>query len=63
MGNLSKVFLDKGEYKSAKEGYLKALEYYKKNKKEESAEYVEVLDNLSLVFQEKGEYKSALESY
>jgi hypothetical protein len=47
LGNLSGVLRDMGDYKSAKDGYQKALEIHKKHFGEDHIEYATTLGNLS----------------
>ena len=52
-----------GDYKSAKDGYQKALEILKKHFGEDHKEYASCLGNLSAVLQDMGDYTSAKEGY
>jgi tetratricopeptide (TPR) repeat protein len=52
-----------GDYKSAKDGYQKALEIQKKHFGEDHIEYATCLGNLSGVLRNMGDYKSAKDGY
>jgi tetratricopeptide (TPR) repeat protein len=52
-----------GDYKSAKDGYQKALEIFKKHYGEDHINYAYTLGNLSGVLEAMGDYKSAKDGY
>jgi tetratricopeptide (TPR) repeat protein len=52
-----------GDYKGAKEGYLKCLEIYKIFYGENHVEYGKTLENLSIVLDDLGDYEGAKEGY
>jgi tetratricopeptide (TPR) repeat protein len=54
---------DLGDYKGAKEGYLKALEINKRNYGENHVKYARNLSNLSTVLKDLGDYERAKEGY
>ena len=63
LGNLAGVLKDLGDYDSAKEGYLKALEIKNKYYGEDHVRYATTLGNLSIVLDYLGDYESAKEGY
>ena len=50
-----------GDFKSAKDGYQKALEICKKHLGEDHVYYATTLGNLSIVLRDMGDFKSAKE--
>jgi hypothetical protein len=56
LGNLSGTLEKLGDYLGAKEGYLKALEIFKKNFGEEHAQFVSTLGSFSGALTKLGDY-------
>jgi tetratricopeptide (TPR) repeat protein len=49
-----------GEYAEAKEGFLKALEIFKKHYGEDHVEYAKILQNSCITIEKLGEYEKSL---
>jgi tetratricopeptide (TPR) repeat protein len=63
LGNLSGVLKDMGDYKSAKDGYQKALEITRNISEKTTFNMPLTLGNLSGVLRDMGDYKSAKDGY